>query len=154
MRAEEINSLRRNSASGHVIKHSCIIIHTRRLFYPSSTIPCCIVLQTFLGKKVKSLTVKISTWSQQQTLCSASLETFPLSAKAKTHTSLGSTEYFVKYSTNLQCSFSNVERGMGSSWFIIWSHSDWDPNLAKHLLEHSISKAARITYLPKRSSIM
>lgn len=62
MQAEEINSLQRNSASGRVIKYSCIIIHLRSLFYPNSTIPSCIVPQAFLGeKKVKSLTKKTST---------------------------------------------------------------------------------------------
>lgn len=106
----------------------------------------------FLGKKSQELSQEDKHLKSAMTLCSTYLETFPLSEEAKTHKFLGPTEYLMKCSTNLQWAFFNVKHGMG--WFIIWSQSDWVPNLAKQLLQQSISKAPRKTYLPERSSIM
>lgn len=78
MQAEEINSLQRNSASGCVIKYSCIIIHLRSLFYPSSTIPSCIAPKHFLEKKSQEFNQDDKHLKSANTN-SAFLETFPVS---------------------------------------------------------------------------
>lgn len=119
-------SLWRNSASGHVIKHSCIIIHTRGLFYPSSRIPYCIVLHMFLKKKKnQELNQEDKHVKSAMTLCSTYLETFPLKKAAKTHKFLGPTEYFIKCSTTIQCVFFKVKHGKGSSRFIPTESLTW-----------------------------
>jgi len=80
MQAEEINSLRRNSASGHVIKYSCIIIHLKKPLLPQQHDSLLHCSPNISWKKSQEFNQEDKHLKSAMTLCSAFLETFPLSA--------------------------------------------------------------------------